>query len=48
MDKTVMQILLVAGPVLSLIGSLLALKRFARRDEKYPRTRRGKSWSTHE
>lgn len=36
MDKTVMQILLVAGPVLSLIGSWLALKHFGQRDPKYP------------
>lgn len=36
MDKSMMQILLVAGPVLALIGSWLALKRFAQRDEKYP------------
>lgn len=36
MDKTVMQVLLVAGPVLSLIGAWLALKGFAQRDEKYP------------
>ena len=36
MDKTVMQIVLVVGPVLSLIGSWLALKSLAQRDEKYP------------
>lgn len=36
MDKTTMQILLVAGPVLSLIGAWLALRRFAPRHEHDP------------